>query len=639
MARDIGKVGTGLTYEPSYYGPLDARLLVPTYDDLTISSNWEVDGESNAYNGMIVAVGTNTADVSKNGIYYLFDAKNPTADDYPDVTNESNWHKVAELDELNQLKTKVGTLEADIASKIDQATLDKAIDDLRKELSAKYDELEQKVDAIEVPDVSDFIKAEDLEPYATKEDVENATRGLVNEAELAQYAKKDELPSLDGYATEEFVKNEIAQAALDGGEVDLSGYATKSEVEAKADKTYVEAELAQVKEDLEDVYTKNETDAKIAAEIGKQSHFSAKVVTSTQEMTDSTTLYLIKKDVKGADVYQEYMMIDGEPVLIGDTSVDLENYATTQDVESVRTDLEAELAADKESREQELEEITNELASLQTDFNEFKDEVESNFAEKSEVTKELESIKETLEGKASEADLAQLEETVSNHTTSIQGVQQSYKDLEPRVTALEDVGAEKNIINSVNDEFSISENRELSINIIGRNKVSGLEAELTRIDEDLAKKVDKVTGSRLITEEEASKLEKLVLGEDGSVSISGEINADNVRELGDWITKNRDIIGGLLSIANENKLTGIEAGAQANKVEAVKIAGTLVELTNKVLSIPFATNEVYGVVLGSSGENKVSVSDVDGTMEVNSLNVNKLVQTDGDELIFDGGTA
>lgn len=35
------------------------------------------------------------------------------------------------------------------------------------------------------------------------------------------------IPSLDGYATETFVQNKIAEASLSGGEVDLSGYVTK----------------------------------------------------------------------------------------------------------------------------------------------------------------------------------------------------------------------------------------------------------------------------------------------------------------------------------------------------------------------------------------------------------------------------
>ena len=45
-----------------------------------------------------------------------------------------------------------------------------------------------------------------------------------------------------------------------------------------------------------------------------------------------------------------------------------------------------------------------------------------------------------------------------------------------------------------------------------------------------------------------------------------------------------------------------------------------------------------GVVYSSADENKVSV-DADGIMEVNNINVNKLVISEGDELILDGGGA
>lgn len=50
-----------------------------------------------------------------------------------------------------------------------------------------------------------------------------------------QAAQKVEIPevNLEGYATEEFVKNKIAEAELGGEEVDLSGYAQKSEIPTK----------------------------------------------------------------------------------------------------------------------------------------------------------------------------------------------------------------------------------------------------------------------------------------------------------------------------------------------------------------------------------------------------------------------
>lgn len=48
--------------------------------------------------------------------------------------------------------------------------------------------------------------------------------------ELSTKANISDIPSLDGYATETFVTNKIAEASLSGGEIDLSGLATKDEL-------------------------------------------------------------------------------------------------------------------------------------------------------------------------------------------------------------------------------------------------------------------------------------------------------------------------------------------------------------------------------------------------------------------------
>ncbi len=103
MGRYTGKTVINYTYNVDDYRPLDTRMLVPTYDDLINESNWLIKGDSNAYNGMIVAVGSNTADLTKNGIYYLFDAEHPGKEDVPDVTKSDNWHKLGDLDIITKM--------------------------------------------------------------------------------------------------------------------------------------------------------------------------------------------------------------------------------------------------------------------------------------------------------------------------------------------------------------------------------------------------------------------------------------------------------------------------------------------------------------------------------------------------------
>ena len=64
------------------------------------------------------------------------------------------------------------------------------------------------------------------------------------------------------------------------------------------------------------------------------------------------------------------------------------------------------------------------------------------------------------------------------------------------------------------------------------------------------------------------------------------------------------------------------------------------ELENEIknagsLKIPIGTEDLIGGVKSSDSENKVSIHE-DGDMEVNSLNIKKLAQDDGDFIIIDG---
>lgn len=203
-----------------------------------------------------------------------------------------------------------------------------------------------------------------------------------------------------------------------------------------------------------------------------------------------------------------------------------------------------------------------------------------------------------------------------------------------RVSTLENVGAEKNIINAVDEaEFDIDDERKLTVKAISMDKVTGL-------PEALEKKVNAQDGYRLISNAEAEKLEKLVLGEDGSVSVSGTIAAGNVSGLADWITTRAGTLKGL----SENNLTDelkdkIEK-SQENVIEIVKVGGSAVSIDpeTKSVNIPIATAAALGVVKSSNAENGIKVSE-DGTMSVNSVNINNLVQTDGDVIVLDGGNS
>lgn len=177
---------------------------------------------------------------------------------------------------------------------------------------------------------------------------------------------------------------------------------------------------------------------------------------------------------------------------------------------------------------------------------------------------------------------------------------------------------------------------------------------------DLNDKVDKVEGSRLITTAEGEKLANIEAGAQvnkiesvaaGELAISEDKELSIVAIAQNKITGLDTTLAGKVNVetgkglssndytADEKaKLEGIEANAQANILDVVKINGTALPIAEKAVDIPLATAEVLGVVKGSADENKIAIGE-DGTMEVNSLNVNKLAQTAGDTLILNGGTS
>lgn len=104
-------------------------------------------------------------------------------------------------------------------------------------------------------------------------------------------------------------------------------------------------------------------------------------------------------------------------------------------------------------------------------------------------------------------------------------------------------------------------------------------------------------------------------------------NADAIAEL-----KKADYAG----ITSE-KIAKWDA-AQANVIEKIQVNGTEIAISEKTVNIPLATAARAGLIVSSNAENAISVSDT-GIATVNTINVNKLVQTAGDELILNGGNA
>lgn len=158
---------------------------------------------------------------------------------------------------------------------------------------------------------------------------------------------------------------------------------------------------------------------------------------------------------------------------------------------------------------------------------------------------------------------------------------------EVEVAKLADV--EKNVINGASDEFTISEDRILSLAAIDPSKVTGL-------SEALNQKVDKKDGWTLVSPTDQKKLESLILDEKDNVSFSGTIEAANVTNLNTLIEQQRDTISGLFSTKDEEKLSGIQEGAEVNFIKSVDTTQFNVDDAGKLTLIAAPVSSLFDKV-------------------------------------------
>lgn len=194
------------------------------------------------------------------------------------------------IDELKAYIDNLPTGGVDLSDYVTKSELQAKLDalDINIDLSS-YATKEELTQAINSIDLSAYAKKTDLpivptkvsqlendnnyltsipEEYVTETEL-NAKGYLTEHQDLSAYALKTEIPSLDGYATTQYVDNAIANIPS-GGTVDLTNYYTKEETNALIPSTdglatteYVDNAISNIPTtDLTNYYTKSETYSK-----------------------------------------------------------------------------------------------------------------------------------------------------------------------------------------------------------------------------------------------------------------------------------------------------------------------------------------------------------------------------------------
>lgn len=362
-----------------------------------------------------------------------------------------------------------------------------------------------------------------------------------------------------------------------------------------------------------DVYTKTQTDTKIGEAVAAQGHMKAQVVEGTAQMTESNVLYLVKDDtVTGVDQYNEYILIDGTPTLIGSTSTDLTGYAKTADQKVITDALSGRIDT--------LEAIDHSAYALKTET-----------VAKTEYNTKIGEIETALGEKLVAADLADYAKTADVNSTIDTKISTA---IGTKPTKGED-GNYTGATGIYTDIYIKDEVTKLIADITGGESAADVLASLN------AYKTTNDARVKAVEDQLPSfaKTDLVYTKED----IDGKITTIN------------DTVGGIntrLETA-ETKLGTIEDNAQENVIEKIIYGtqeltpvGKTVTITPKELAV--ATAEILGGVKSVvrtndegavvAAQNTIEVAAT-GVMTVNSLNVNRLVQDAGDVLILNGGNA
>lgn len=164
-------------------------------------------------------------------------------------------------------------------------------------------------------------------------------------ADIAALKKKDEahdaainttLPASIADAKKAGTDAAAAVTALESGQVTTNKTDIATLKTGKADKATTLAGYG-----IGDAYTKTQVDSAISAAIAKAPHLKREIVEQLPEVTaaNDSTIYMVGTGAGSeTSVYKEYMLINGKFELLGDSKVDLTNYATKTEVETAKND-------------------------------------------------------------------------------------------------------------------------------------------------------------------------------------------------------------------------------------------------------------------------------------------------------------
>lgn len=470
----------------------------------------------------------------------------------------------------------------------------------------------------------------------TAEQVSTAIENRFTEANLAQYAKAADVETtFEDYYTKT--------------EVDNKGYAVASDV---ADTYFTKAAFEEHESAIANDLLAYAKTADVNAELAKKIE-TGTIAHTTDEAAEGVTVNGTQMNIV-VDAFtkaetRQYVADTIKTMTGGESAADvkllLENHVAAYtekvgQIDSKNIDQDSAIAAAQSQADKGVADAAKVAADLVTANQTIVDNTREIGVAKSSIN----TVNTTLSGKITELENADV--TIKSDITALQTVVSGENghasrlvSLESRASALESKDTEiLGLIQANTDKFAgyytkkeVDDAVQGAIDAIPEvdftpylksEDAAATYATIGSVSEVSSALTAEITRAKEAEKANADAIALLTNGADPDI-IDG-VN-DLIKYVGDHGSEVTDIFNRLEGIGGEEE--------PATVIEAINQA-----VSASIYTLPVATLEALGGVKSSEAENGVAVA-ADGTMSVNSVNVNKLVQTAGDELVLNGGKA
>lgn len=570
------------------------------------------------------------------------------------------------------LKTDLTALETAFGKDLEDEA--KARDDADKALGARIDAVKATADAAAVKSevesalatkvdkqtyeahvgaYEDFVETytADKTTFATKTDLENKVDTTAYTNDMAKVAKTEDVNSqfkavgdrLD--LVDETIENNAAAVTET-----LKDYAKTSEVATTLENYYTKSE----------VYTKSETDNKIDAKIASVTggESAADVKSALESYRDA-----LNQEVWGVDAanWTTTTTEDGKTKVVYEP-----NYSKVSRIDTLENKV-GQLESTDEAHAQSISDHSSRIGTLETGVKDLQDGLSTvsgaytslNTKVTTEVAPKVEALDTAINGDSG------LVSTVAGHSTKLSGLETKDAELAGKIQANTDKFADyytkseedaahkdlsdaiKNVDLSSRVAVSDFETYKTSVKTQLDEKAVASEVAATfeTVNTEVAKKADKDSVYDKTTAEatfvKSADFESLVDARINTL-IDGANSTDtitNVTNLVAFVNENAGDIAQLVTDVQANSTAIAEHAAtlEANDTAIKANAAAITALTTTV------NNGIAGATVHESAEVSVTARTGEGKtgveLGIKEVNVNKLVQTTGDILILNGGSA